>query len=280
MRRSVAAFALCLAGIAGLPTPTLAQAPAREGSSFAIVAKPTDPAAMLMARPNQAFFKFDARPVAAVTLEDTIPAEIATQFGAKADIPFAAGLQLYGLPERPGLYCDLLRIRGLGLSGACLRDTDGDGRFDEGLRLDFTSGSGDVLLLTPSGKIIGVRFKAKPVALPTPVRYVATRAAATVTVTGKLALRWRMGSRRTGNADNVELWISTPENYTGTEGLSQRILSFPRAKAPLDVELYDIKLHVGGFDEHGAMQVAVRGMTDGATVPLLFRGYVIVMIGY
>ena len=278
MGRIVAALVLCLAGIAASPAWCQAQGQAREGSSFAIVAQPTDPEVTLTVRPNQAFFKFDARPVSAVTLQDSIPAAIATQFGAKADVPFAAGLQLYGLPERPGLYCDLLRIHGLGLAAACLRDADGDGRFDEGLKLDFSSGSGDVLLLTPSGKIIGVNFKPKPIALPTPVRYTTTAPAASVT--GKLALRWRMGTRRGGNPDNAEMWISTPENYTGTEGLSQRILSFPRTRAPLDVDFYGIKLHIAGFDDKGAMQVAVRGMTDGATVPLLFHGYVIWIIGY
>lgn len=274
----IVALLLSMAVMMASPTAAQERPGAREGSSFATIAQPADPAETLTARPNQAFFKFDARPVTAATLQDGVPVEIAIQFGAKAEVPFAPGRQLYGVPERPGLFCDLLRSRGLGLSAACLRDTDGDGRFDEGLRLDFNSGSGDVLLLTPSHKIIGVRFKAKPIPLPSPVRYAVTKPAADVT--GKLALRWRMGSKRTGNADKVEMWVSTPENYTGTEGLSQRIVSFPRANAPLDLDFYGIQLHVAGFDEKGAMQVSVRGMTDGETVPLVFRGYVIYIIGY
>ncbi len=278
MKRSIAGVAMWLIATTAAANLAHAQVAERQGSSFAIIAQPVDDTAIITARPNRAFFTFNVRPVTSVTLQDAVPPEIATQFGAKTDVPFVPGLQLHGLPERPGLYCDLLRARGLGLSGACLRDIDGDGRFDEGLRLDFNSASGDVLLLTPSAKIIGVRFKAKPIALPTPVRYTAVRAAPNVT--GKLSLRWNKGPRRADGIEGAEVWISTPDNYTGTEGLSQRILSFPRAAAPLDVELYGIKLHIAGFDEHGAMQVSVRAMAEGEVVPLLFRGYVIYMIGY
>jgi hypothetical protein len=255
-----------------------APVPDRPGSSFAIVAPPVDSAAVLTVRPNSAFLKLDVRPLLAVTLDAAIPAAVAVQFGAKEDVPFDRGRQLYGWPERPGFYCDLLRSRGLGLSTACLRDTDMDGRFDEGLRLDFNSGSGDILGITPSGKIIGVRYKGKPVPLPAPLPYSSSKPAPGVT--GKLALRWARGSKRAGTADNAELWISTPENYTGTEGLSERILSFPRDRAPLDVELYGVKLRIRGFDDKGAMQYSVLGVTDGVPVPLFFRGYRFIIIGY
>lgn len=250
----------------------------RPGSSFAIVAQPVDNEAVLTVRPNTAFLKLNVRPVLAVTLDAAVPAAVAVQFGAKDDVPFDHGRQLYGWPERPGLYCDLLRPRGLGLSTACLRDTDQDGKFDEGLRLDFNSGSGDILVITPSGKVIGVRLKSRPVPLPAAVPY--SSAAPAPGVTGKLALRWSRGSKRAGTADNAELWISTPENYTGTEGLSERILSFPRNRAPLDVELYGVKLRIRGFDDKGAMQYSVLGVTDGVPVPLLFRGYRFIIIGY
>lgn len=250
----------------------------RRGSSFAIVSQPIDSEAVLTARPNAAFLKLDVRPALAVTLDATVPVTVAAQFGAKEDAPFDRGRQLYGWPERPGLYCDLLRPSGLGLSAACLRDTDYDGRFDEGLRLGFNSASGDILLITPSGKVIGARFKTAPVHLSSSAPY--STATSARGVTGKLALRWARGSKRAGTADNAELWISTPDNFTGTEALSERILSFPRNRAPLDVELYGIKLRIRGFDENGAMQYSVLGMTDGAQVPLFFRGYVFVIIGY
>jgi hypothetical protein len=93
-----------------------------------------------------------------------------------------------------------------------------DGRFDEGVRLDFNSGLGDILLISHSGKIIGVRYKGKPVPLPHPVAYSPVPPAAR----GKLALRWKPGKKISGSP-TVEMWISTPGNFTGTEGLSGRI---------------------------------------------------------
>jgi hypothetical protein len=255
--------------------PAAAQSPDQLGSSFAIVAQPVASETVEVAKPHSAFFKFDVRPVTAVTLSQAIPTDLAVQFGAKEDVPFGVGRQLYGWPERPGLFCDLLRPRGLGISTACLRDGDGDGRFDEGLRLDFNSGLGSLLVLSHSGKIIGVRYKPKPIPLPSPVAY----APSTPTVTGKLALRWKPGKKLAG-APTVQMWISTPGNYTGTEGLSEQVIAFRRESVPLDVELYGIRLRILGFDERGAMRYRVLGITDGTAVPLLFRGYTFRVIGY
>lgn len=272
MTRSIARAFRIAAAAAALPMLTAATpADVRKGSSFAILAQPAAAGAVQVARANRAFLDLDVRPVSAVTLGAGIPAELAAQFGAKKEVPFAQGFTLHGWPERPGLYCDLLRHRGLGLSAACLEDKDGDGRFEEGLRLDFSSGKADILLISPSGKIIGANFTKARVALPQPVAYSA--AAPAPNVTGKLALRWKPVPSKLSPTPAAQLWISTPENYTGTEGLSENVLIFHRGKAPLDVELYGIRLRIHGFDDKGAMQYSVLGVADGAAVPLLFRGY-------
>ena len=136
----LAAFAVCAAGFA-LP------AAAQDGASFVVAARPGTGEAVQVARKHKAFLKLEVRPARAVTLAQAIPAALASEFGAKVDVPLDPSLPLYGWPERPGLYCDLLRPRGLGMSSACLRDTDGDGRFDEGVRLDFHSSKSDLLVL-------------------------------------------------------------------------------------------------------------------------------------
>lgn len=239
-------------------------------SSFAIVAQPVAGDAEQVTRPNRAFLTFDARPLTAVTLSEALPTALTAQFGGKNDVPFDTRLPLYGWPERPGLYCDLLRPRGLGLSAACLRDTDGDGRFDEGLRLDFHSAISEIMVVSHSAKIIGARFRPRTTtALPHPVAY----APATIAATGRLALRWRPGRRESGGEPTAEIWISTPDNHTGTEGLSQNLVVFRRQSVPLDVELYGIRLRIIGFDEDGGMRYRLLGMTDGTAVPLLFGGY-------
>lgn len=263
----VLALAAAVVGAA----PSAAQVPPRLGSSFAVVARPVATDREQAARANRAMLELDARPVTAVTLAQPIPHALAGQFGAKREVPFDTGLRLYGWPERPGLYCDLLRSRGLYLSAACLEDRDADGDFDEGLRLDFHSGHADLLGVTPNDKIIGVNFTKVRVPLPTPIAY--TPAAPAGEVTGKLALYWKRARDKASKREMLQLWIATPNNSTGTEGLSENMLMFDRAKVPLDVELYGIRLRIHGFDENGAMRYTVLGMTDGVPIPLLFRGY-------
>lgn len=262
---------LALAAVVLAAAPSAAQVEPRIGSSFAVVARPVALDREQSARANSAILEFDARPVSAVTLAQPIPHALASQFGAKRDVPFDIGLRLYGWPERPGLYCDLLRSRGLGISAACLQDSDADGDFDEGLRLDFNSGRADLLGVTPDGKIIGVNFTKVRVPLRAPIAY--TPAAPAGEVAGKLALCWKRAPDEASGRELVQLWISTPTNSTGTEGLSQNMLMFDRAKVPLDVELYGIRLRIHGFDENRGMRYTLLGVTDGVPIPLLFRGY-------
>lgn len=282
LKRASRRAVFAAAALSALPgaAPVLLSDPVRSqdraASSFAIVAPPAVDDRVQATKPHRAFLRFDVRPLTAVTLKEAIPDSLASQFGAKADSPFDTRRQLYGWPERPGLYCDVLRPRGLGISAACLRDVDRDGRFDEGLRLDFNSGLGDLLVISHSGKIIGVRYKGKPVPLPHPVAY----APASPAATGRLALRWRPRSKKALGSPAAEIWVSTPDNYTGTEGLGETMLLVPRQSAPLDVELYGIRLRILGFDEQGAMRYRLLGMTDGVAVPLRFRGYTIRIIGY
>ncbi|HEX9983371.1 MAG TPA: hypothetical protein VGF69_08905 [Thermoanaerobaculia bacterium] len=262
---------LALAAAVMAAAPSAAQVEPRVGSSFAVVARPVALDREQVARANSAMVEFDVRPILAVTLAQPIPHALAGQFGAKREVPFDAGLRLYGWPERPGLYCDLLRSRGLYMSSACLRDSDADGDFDEGLRLDFHSAHADLLGVTPNGKIIGMNFTKVRVPLSAPIAY--APAAPAAEVTGKLALYWKRTPDKASGRELVELWISTPSNSTGTEGLSQNVVMFDRTKIPLDVELYGIRLRVHGFDANGRLRYTLLGMTGGVPIPLLFRGY-------
>ena len=263
LRRVVAVAALLSAPAA------FAQVPDLTPSSFAVVAQPGGEAAQLTG-PLRTLLKFDVRPMMAVTLSEAVPAGISAQFGAKDEFPFDTRLQLYGWPERPGLYCDLLRSRRLASSAACLRDTDLDGRFDEGLRLDFNSARSNVLLISHSGKIIGARFNPKPIPLPNPIAYSPSRPA----VTARLALSWRPG-RKAAGAPTVELLIST-HGFTGCRkrcDLSPR--QHPARRRAVRDQGEDPR-----FDPEGAMRYRILGMTDGAAVPLVFHGFTVRIIGY
>lgn len=244
----------------------------RPGSSFAIVGQSIADTALRTAKSGGTLIELQARPVTAVRLEEGIQPETAALFGAKPEAPFDAGRVLTGWPERPGLYCDFLRNRGLGLSTACLYDRDGDGRFDEGRRYDFNSGIGDLLGLTPSGKIIGVRTTAKKpalVALTPPASF--SKVEVPGGMTGRLALKWR--KIKSGGQQALQLWITTPDNYTGTEGISAEVAQVQSSELPDEGELYGVRLRLLGFDEKGALRYQILGVRDGATVPLMFRGY-------
>lgn len=270
----VLSLALFAAAAAAMTLPVTAEPTTTDlsGSSFAVVGQPAPDSALRTAKSGGTLLELQARPVTAVRIEDSIAPETAALFGAKADAPFDAGRVLTGWPERPGLYCDLLRNRGLGLSTACLYDRDGDGRFDDGRRYDFNSGLGDLLGLTPSGKIIGVRTTS---AKPAPVPLVRPISFAKVDVpggmTGRLALKWR--KVKSAGQQAVQLWITTPDNYTGTEGISAELAQFQPSELPTEGELYGIRLRVLGFDDKGALRYQVLSVQDGAIVPLMFRGY-------
>lgn len=249
--------------------PVAAQDEERIGSSFAINAQPAPDGSEQVARPNNALSRIDVRPASAVTLGEGVPLGVAMSFGAKESVPFDAGLQLYGWPERPGLYCDLQRPRGLGASAACLRDNDLDGKFDEGTRIDFNSAKSDILLISHAGKIIGAKFTKVKIALPRPIAYSASQPGPQAV--GKLALYWRKDDQK--DRALGRLWLSTPDNFTGTAGLSENILLFDLQKLPMDVELYGVKLRLHGLDEKGGLRYSMLGLTDGEKIPLLFRGH-------
>ena len=270
LARRIAGLSLIL-----MSTPTLA-AQARPGSSFEIIGPASPPPAELRGSRFSSQLVLNVRPASAVTLSSAVPAEIAAKFGAKSDVPFNVGRQLYGWPEQPGVFCDLLRARGLGVSAACLWDRDLDGRFEEGTRLDFNSASGDILGITPSRKIIGVRFTKVRVPLPAPIAY--RTSDPDPSVTGKIVLYWLKAAKN--GPPTEQIYLSTPDNYTGTDGLSAEILAFRADHLPMNVELYGVKLRLLGHDEKGALRYSVLGVTPGAKVPLLFRGYVIHLIGY
>lgn len=261
---------LVLAAVVIAAAPSPAQVKPRIGSSFGLIANPPAPDGEQVARGQSEFLKFDVQPLSAVTLAEAIPDALASQFGAKREMPFDTTRRLYGWPERPGLYCDLLRSRGLYISAACLQDKDVDGDFDEGLRLDFHSRQGDLLGVTANGKIVGVKFTKVRVPLPTPIAYTPVDPAGEVS--GKLALLWKRAPDKASGRDLAQLWISTVDYSTGTDGLSENVLMFDRTKVPMDVEFYGIRLRIHGFNSEGRMRYTLLGMTGGTPIPLLFRG--------
>jgi hypothetical protein len=256
----------------------LTAAQAQRGLSFAIVGAPVDRAAVLIARPNKAMLKLRVRPAAAVSLDQPISADVAQQIGVKRQAPFVSGRHLYGWPEAPGLYCDLLRSSGLGASSICLQDTDRDGRFDQAIRLGYNSAQADLLLVTSGGKIDGAKVKGDPVRLPRPVPY--SKVSPSPDVTGKLAVTWAPGLARLGSAGKIIFSIGDQHYYQDTGVAPLTVATIPTPQAPVDVAFAGVKLRVLGFDEKGAMRYSVLQVSDGAAIPMAYLGSRLVIIGY
>jgi hypothetical protein len=115
-----------------------------------------------------------------------------------------------------------------------------------------------------------MKFTKVRVLLPAPIAY--TPAAPAGEASGKLALQWKRAPDKASGRDLAQLWISTVDYSTGTDGRSENALMFDRAKVPMDVEFYGIRLRIHGFDGDGRMRYTLLGMTDGVPIPLLFRG--------
>lgn len=262
-------YLVTLAAAVAPAAASSAQVEPRVPSSFALVAAPPTSEGEQLARGTMAFLKFDVQPIQAVTLGESIPDAIASQFGAKREVPFDTKLRLYGWPERPGLYCDLMRWRGMYISAACLQDTDGDGDFDEGRRLDFHHLKSDILGVTANNKVVGMRFSKIRVPLPAPVAYTPVTPAGEAT--GKMVMRWRRHPDKASGRDLAQLEIATHDTSTGTAGEAENVLIFDRSKVPMDVEYYGIRLRIHGFAEDGQMRYTLLGMTDGVRIPILFR---------
>lgn len=276
-RKLVCAFT-CLAPLFSSPASALADG--NKTSTFAIIGENHDGATVLTAKSSGRLLDLSLRPTSSIVIDNAIPTDVAVSFGAKKEIPFSKGLQLHGWPEQPGLYCDLLRPRGLGLSSACLRDTNRDGNFDEGVRLDFNSARSDILLISHSGKVIGAKFK-KTVPLPKPVPY--SEFTGSPNMTGKVSVMlksdFKMNDRDPSMVSGT-ISIDTPDNHTGTEGLSEQVMRFQHRGKPVDLDVYGVKLRLIDFDATGALRYSILEVKDGAHLPLLFRGYVIYTIGY
>ena len=220
------------------------------------------------------------RPASAVTLQGDLDAQIASAAAVDAGFPFVAGTTLYGSDGDAGLFCDLMRNRGLGSSAACLRDKDGDGVFDTAVRFDFNSGGADRVFLTDKGKVRGGNFK-KEFPLAQGIAY--SDNADGEMPTGRVSLFWESPRKRKDPSDApalVQFMLTDGINFTGTEILSRDILVMRYTGGPTTADFLGNTITVHGFGEKGEIRYSVTAAKDPATIGFVFRGYVVNIIGY
>lgn len=256
----------------------MAQTPAF--STFVLAPQPADGAAEQLAGRGKPIVLARIRPERAVILGQPLDAATATLIGVKADHPFVAGIRLYGWPEAPGLYCDLLRPRGLGSSAACLFDRDDDGRFDEGVRFDFNSGRADRVFITHSEKAMGAK-EAKRLPLPSALAYSASDAVDRAEANVRLAWESNFTKRKDPAAPVVgAIWLDASAQYTGTDARSKLTFTFVHDGRPIEVDAFGARLTLLGFDAKGNLRYRFGGIATETPVEFGFRGYIIRIIGY
>lgn len=285
----LAAAILPLASIAGAqsapstvppppPSPALPSGPAPIG--YDAIISPTSLTQSGLAPRGKSLADVIIRPTSAVVLEGALDAATAKQAAVTAGFPFTPGRMLFGTRESPGLYCDLMRNRGLGSSTACLNDVDGDGRFDEAVRFDFNSGSADRVFITDKGKVRGGKLKKR---FPLAPKVAYTAASAGSLPEARISLLWAnspSNKARPGLPPLAELLITDGDNFTGTQIMSSIYALVQVTDGSQELDFYGARIRLKGFTADGALQFSLTASPEPRPIGLVFRGYRLVLIGY
>ena len=269
-----ALFGACAAG------PLSAQKEEQQPTNYMATFDSTPDGEEVMARRGKKLVDVMLRPKSAVVLRGAINAEVARKAAVKPKFPFVEGTILYRTSGRKGLYCDLMRNRGLGSSTACLRDNDGDGTFDEAVRFDFNSAGSDTVFITDKGKVRGGYEKAV-IPLTYAVGYEAAPDAELPT--GRVGVFWESPRKRKDPPNNPALLrftLTDGSNFTGTQIFSSKMLVMGYPGAPKTVDFYGAKVTVYGFGPKGEIRYSVKAAEEPAEVGFVFRGYIVNIIAY
>ena len=260
------------------PAPPQAATPAPIGYDALIL--PTNITQSGLAPRGKSLADVVIRPTSAVTLEGALDAATAKKAAVTAGFPFAPGRTLYGTRETPGLYCDLMRNRGLGSSAACLNDTDRDGLFDEAVRYDFNSAGADRVFITDKGKVRGGKFEKR---FPLAQKIAYAPAAGSDLPEARISLEWAsspLNKNLPGQPPLVELLITDGSNFTGTQIMSSAFARVPVTDGAQELDFYGARIRMKAITADGALQFSLTANPERQPIGLVFRGYRLVFIGY
>ena len=191
--------------------------------------------------------------------------ELAAKASIEPGVPLEAGTVLTATEPGARRYCLPMRATGLGLSGPCLIDSDGDGRFEGVQKAGFTSARAEGISISRKGEAVGTRYW--PVAtLASPVGYTKLRYQA-----GKAGLGTLRWSGRASKARGRPVPIAFSIGFARGEGPVSQPVQFTFAGEPMTIDIYGIGVRVLGFDENKALRLRVESFRSGERVPLLFR---------
>lgn len=275
-----AAAALFSIAAVGLCGPAFAQPGPAAETVYSATFEPTAVTASGVVPRGKSLADVVVRPASAVILEASLDPVTAKSAAVTSGFDFTPGRVLFGTPDSPGLFCDVMRNRGLGSSAACLRDKNGDGAFDEAVRYDFNSGRSDRVFITDKGKVRGGKVK-KTFPLRQTLAY---RPAPDAPLPeARINLLWASTSPQKDDPAArrvVDLIVTDGSNFTGTEIMSGSYASVPIAEDAPELQFYGASIRLHGLTAEGDLRFSLNPGRTPQPMPLVFRGYRLIIVSY
>jgi len=96
-------------------------------------------------------------------------------------------------------------------------------------------------------------------------------------------LLWNSNRKRKDPLDGptvIEILASDGPNFTGTEIFADRVAQLTYRGTPIEFDFYGSHVTVSGFTAEGELRYEVKPTGEATPMNLVFRGYVIHIIGY
>lgn len=211
------------------------------------------------------------RPELAVELLEVPDEDSQRDIGASADNPLTVGTRLYGSSNRPSLYCHMITNRIVGSGGTCFRDFDGDGAFEQGVKLEAPGLSTDAVVLDQDGDWYGATFVDRARLRP-PLAY--RQVAAEDVPSWSARVSWSANVNRVDPEDYPVLL--TFRISAGEEGESTSVIGECATRRlydgePVSLWFYGNEITVLGFDEHGDMRYVVRPAAQPESLGFIYQ---------
>lgn len=249
-------FAACLLAATAIVGPATAQR--SDAELFAFEPGAVADTDVRVAERYSVAMTLPMRALGAVRLQDAITPTSVSWSGAKPKRALRAGEILVPAGPDRGVYCAPIPQGIWTTPTFCLRDTDGDGRFDANLSANFTSGRAQGILVTDKGKLYGVDFS-KPSPLPSPIPY--ARAALTESPVIQVQLHWATTfspKRPTNGPVTISFWFDG-----GADGAAGQVRSDEQTiirGEGSQIQLGGLRLQVLGLDGKGRVRYQIEGI--------------------
>lgn len=269
MQKGFVAGALAVAGASLFAVPALAQTQTatRFVAEFSAEAVNEE----MLADRDGTLLTARLRPELAVELVDVPDEDMQEALGVSRESPLAAGTRLYGSSNRPSLYCHMLTDRLVASSGTCFRDFDGDGAFEQGVKLEAPGLNTDVVLLDQDGDWYGGTFVDRERQRP-PLAY--RPVAAEDVPTWPARVSWYANVRRVDPEDYPVLLtfnIAMGDEGDNSDVIGQCATRRLYSGQPITLWFYGNKITVLGFNEDGDMRYTVSPAPQPETVGFIYQ---------